>query len=223
MSETSIVIPVRDGERYIGEAIESLLAQTAPPMEIIVVDDGSSDRSAEIVTGYAGVRLVQIERRGPGAARNVGVACASSPLLGFLDADDIATERRLELQVELLERRPEVHGVVGRMQMFISEDCDPAVRERALPVAGTPVAYLASTLLMRRDAFLATGGLNDGLTNAEMIDWFARARRELAFAEVDAVVLRRRIHGANNSLRRDQMHRELMRVARSAVLRARDA
>ncbi|MGD0198626.1 MAG: glycosyltransferase family A protein [Solirubrobacteraceae bacterium] len=216
----SAIIPVRDGERYLCEAITSLAEQTHPPAEIIVVDDGSTDLSGSIARSCHGVRVVQTPPRGPSSARNLGAQIATQPLIAFLDADDAATPRRLELQVAELGRREHLDAVVGRMEVFVSDDCDPRLRERAHVPEGAPVAYLTGTLLIHRAAFLATGGFAENLPNAEVLDWFARARGQLAFGSVDHVILRRRIHGANRSLNQDELRAGVLMAARSGVLRA---
>jgi glycosyltransferase involved in cell wall biosynthesis len=218
MSGISVVIPARDRERYIAEAIESLLAQTLPPQEVIVVDDGSSDGTAAAAE-LLGAIVVRSEGRGPAAARNLGARTARCELLAFLDSDDLATPRRLELQAEALTARPEIDGVVGRMESFVSDDSEPGLRARVVLPEGSPMAYLASTLLVRRQVFLDSGGFDDRLRAAEMIEWFGRTRTTLRFAEIDAVVMRRRVHGGNNSLIAERMRREVLSVAHQAVLR----
>ena len=97
-------MPVRDGERYLEAALRSLLDQTRPPDELVVVDDGSRDGSAALAEAL-GVRVLRRPALGVAAARNAGVAATSADLVGFLDADDLAEPRRLELQVAALAPR----------------------------------------------------------------------------------------------------------------------
>ena len=95
------MIPAFDAERYLGDAIESILRQTCPPVELIVVDDGSSDRTPEIALSFGdSVRCVRQPHSGIGAALNRGIAMAHGALLAFLDADDLWTENKLALQLE---------------------------------------------------------------------------------------------------------------------------
>ncbi len=110
----SVVIAVHNGGRTLKRAIDSVLAQTRPPHEVIVVDDGSTDASAEIAAGYgAPVRVLRQENRGVSAARNAGVAAASGDWIAFLDADDYYYPERLALAAEAIERFPEVDFVTG--------------------------------------------------------------------------------------------------------------
>src|SRR6185503_15656269 len=102
----SVVVPTHNGERYIAEAIDSILAQTVPPAEIIVVDDGSIDEGPRIARSYdAPVSVLHQANAGAAAARNTGIAAATQPYLAFLDHDDLWTPRKLELQLAALARR----------------------------------------------------------------------------------------------------------------------
>jgi glycosyltransferase involved in cell wall biosynthesis len=222
-SSVSIVIPVRNGERYLGEAIASLHTQTRPPLEILVVDDGSTDASAALAAALPGVVVLQNRGDGAAAARNTGAGHARGRFLGFLDADDLATEYRLELQAELLEADSTLGGVVGAMERFVSPDYDAAALGRAPTgsFAAGEIAYLPSALLVRRSEFAATGGFADDLAAGEGVDWFARARAQMMIAALDVVVLRRRVHQHNYSRERSTLHRGYLDAARLAVQRHR--
>ena len=107
----SCIVPVLNGERYLTEAIASVLTQTEPPLEIIVVDDGSTDRTVELARSFGdAVRLVRQEHRGVSAARNHGVRVARGELLAFLDADDLYLPRKLAQQ----RARPVTRGRAKR-------------------------------------------------------------------------------------------------------------
>lgn len=101
----SVIIPVYNGERFLAEAIRSALDQTLSPAEIIVIDDGSTDASAEVARGFGPpVRVLAQANLGPAAARNLGVAHAAGDLLAFLDADDLWMPEKLAYQVQFLCR-----------------------------------------------------------------------------------------------------------------------
>ena len=104
----SVVIPVFNGERFLAEAIESVAAQTLPPEEIIIVDDGSTDASPAIAGSFSKVRLIRQPNTGGAAARNAGIGAARSDLVAFLDQDDLWAPRKLELQAAHVTASPEL-------------------------------------------------------------------------------------------------------------------
>ena len=111
----SVVIPVYNGEAFLADAIESVLGQTLPVSEIVVVDDGSSDQTVAIAEQYAskGVRCIQQRNQGPSAARNTGIAATAGELIAFLDCDDIWLPQKTALQVEFLAAFPNCGLVAG--------------------------------------------------------------------------------------------------------------
>lgn len=211
----SVVMPVRDGERYIAEALDSILSQDPPPDEVVVVDDGSQDQTAALAQ-RAGrrVRVVQQARIGSGSALNRGIVEARSEIIGFCDADDLWMPGKLDRQLEALETDPAAAGVGGLVEQFVSPDAPELVgrvRLRTDPMA----ADLLGALLVRRSAFDAIGTFNERFDNP-LVDWISRARViGIRFLSVDEVVLRRRIHGANWSIvHREKSRSSLLRIAR---------
>lgn len=200
MTLVSIVIPVRDGERYLGEAIESALGQADVSVEVVVVDDGSTDESAAVARRYAPhLRLLERGRSGAAAARNAGVRCARGTHLAFLDADDVLPPRSVAARLEAAAQATAPPDFVwGRVRCFVSPDLD--AREAAAIACPTePIrGRLPGGLLLRRAAFDAIGPLPTHLRVGEFIAWAARAP-ELGMVELDIadVVLRRRLHRTN--------------------------
>src|SRR4051795_12834241 len=118
-ARVSTLICVRDGADYLGEAIESALAQTVPPAELIVVEDSSTDASAEVARSYAPrVRLLQPQPPGLGSARHVAVRAAACELVAFLDTDDLWEPDKLELQLEAFAQDPELDFVFAHAREF---------------------------------------------------------------------------------------------------------
>lgn len=119
----SVVIPAYNARAYIGRTIESVLRQTHPPSEIIVVDDGSTDNTAEVIRGFAGrVKLIEQANAGASAARNAGIEAATGDWIAFLDGDDEWLDQRLEKQADYLRRYPELVWVTGN---YYECFCDP--------------------------------------------------------------------------------------------------
>ncbi len=208
----SAVLPAFNAERYLGEAIRSVLEQDARPLEILVVDDGSADGTAAVAEGFGeAVRLLRCAHGGIGAARNRGVAAARGELVAFLDADDVWPPGRLRALRHAFQAEPAPDLVFGRTVEFRDSGVESPPCQAMLPGAA----------LLRLDAFRRVGPFREDLRVGEFIDWMARAR-ELGLREavIDAVCLRRRIHASNTG--RDTAARiDYTEVVRQALLRRR--
>jgi glycosyltransferase involved in cell wall biosynthesis len=219
----SVVIPVYDGARYLGEAIASVLAQGHEPLEIVLVDDGSTDGSVAAAGPFAAaVRVLRQSNQGAPAARNHGARAARGDLLAFLDSDDLWVAGRLDRQLACFAADPRLEMVWGMVEQFLSPDLGEATRARRAyspePLPG-PGPH---TMLIKRDAFWSVGPFDTSLRIGESIAWLARAReagiRELQLA---AVLLRRRLHGTNMTVQRRDARTDYLRIAREALERRR--
>jgi glycosyltransferase involved in cell wall biosynthesis len=215
------LIAVRDGAPFLAQAIESALAQTLAPDRVIVVDDGSTDDSAEIAERFG--TPVTVLRRPPAgapAALNAALAESTAPLVAFLDADDLWLPRRLELQAAALARRPEIELVYGHVVEFLDGDGD-----RLLVRDGPQAGPLKSALLARRSLFDRVGEFDASYAVVDFPEWYARCRAAGAVEELlPDVVAQRRVHGGNVTLqRRDTTHAEYLRLARASLARRRTA
>jgi glycosyltransferase involved in cell wall biosynthesis len=196
----SVVIPVRDGARFLEQALHSAVKQR-PVLEIIVVDDGSSDGSAEIANSLAGTVVVEQSPRGPGAARNAGASRARGEFLAFLDADDVWLPSKLEAQLEALGPAPRPALAFCAFEMFAEPGSalPPGARREQLGRAIR--APLPSALLLRREIFFRVGQFREDLATAEDVEWFQRAARAgVGSVFVERVLLRKRVHAGNTSL-----------------------
>lgn len=223
-SLVSCVIPVFNGERFLGEALESVFAQTYRPLEVVVVDDGSSDGTARILAGFGSrIELINQANAGPAAARNRGVEAARGDWIAFLDADDLWLHDKLDRQMACLAAHPGADVCLCRVQNF----WEPQLAAEAARLRGTVHArpYRASWpgLLARRDVFDRIGALDPGLTHRDFGDWLQRARvRGIETANCDDVLVRRRIHEGNISRRRGADEAaELLDLAERALARRR--
>jgi glycosyltransferase involved in cell wall biosynthesis len=194
----SCVIPVRDAEAFLGEALDSVLAQTRPPQEVIVVDDSSSDRSARIAEAYgAPVRVLAGRHRGPAAARQQGIEAATGDLLSFLDADDTWLPEKQERQLERLAARPDLEMSLCQCEMFW-EDGLGDEEERYRAIGRHRGAYLFQTMLVWRSVFDRIGPLDPARIYGDNVDWLARAADAGVVTEVlDEVLVSRRMHAGS--------------------------
>ena len=209
----SVVIPAFNAELYLAEAIQSVLAQGIPGIQVVVVDDGSTDGTAAVAAAFgAQVALICRPNAGIGAARNAGVERAAGNLLAFLDADDVWPAGSLAGRLAVLDADPGADGVFGMVQEFRDGGDDLP------PQAGG----VAGALLVRRAKYEVVGRFDQGLRVGEFIDWMARAHEAgLKFRSVPGVVLRRRLHAANTGIVQRDARVEYTRVLRAALERRR--
>jgi len=218
----TVVIPAFNAVRYLAEAIDSIRAQGAFALEILVVDDGSTDGTAELASGLgADVRVIRQPNGGAAAARNTGIAAASGDLVGFLDADDLWPPGRLALLVGYLRERPGLSMVVGRIQ--IVRATGPDGHESALAPAGPPWhAPSFGAGLFRPEVFTQVGALDATLPAGEDLDWFIRAReQDVPTAVVEETTLWYRLHGENLTSGADPIRRRMLLALKRSLDRRR--
>lgn len=216
----SIIIPVYNGERYLAEAIGSVQAQSYRPLEIIIVDDGSTDESARIAQQFP-VRYCHQPQRGPGAARNRGIEQAHGEFLAFLDSDDVWLPDKITQQLAILAARPELEAVFGQSEQFSSlEISAPSTRFIGITLNG----LCAGAMLIRRTALIRVGLFATHWQVADFVDWYIRAQEaELKSVALPEVVLRRRVHLNNLTIRsRETARSEYAQVLKAALDRRRN-
>jgi len=219
----SVMIGVYNGARYLGEAIDSVLAQTHPPYELIVVDDGSEDESGAVASSYGPpVRCIRQERGGMAASRNRAIKEASGSYFAFLDADDRFPPDKLERQLGVFYGDPRLDVVYGHVTEFLSPDLDEAARSllRA-PLHDVPWPT-PNLMLVRRESFFRVGLFSTHLKVGIGVDWHARAKESgLKSAVPPFVVLERRLHAENNGIRQRQFKPQYLHVLKAALDRRR--
>jgi glycosyltransferase involved in cell wall biosynthesis len=222
------IIPARDAERYLAEAIDSVLGQTAGAPELLVVDDGSTDGTAPVAAAYgAALTVLRQPPQGRAAACNVGLRAARGEFIAFLDADDLWHPEKLARQLAVFRTRPSVDYCLTAIQNFVSPEllapgAAPGDRD---PAALRPQrACSLPALLARRRLFDRIGEFRAALCHAHDTEWFLRARASGAeLAPVDEVLVYRRLHRRNTSLMNAaSSQREYLSLVR-AVLAARRA
>jgi glycosyltransferase involved in cell wall biosynthesis len=215
------VIAARNYERYVGETIESLLAQSHAPSQIVVVDDGSTDATAAVASRYLPrVQILKIKHSGIGAARNRGIAelCDVDAVV-LADADDMLTPGSIERRAQVLSVRDDVDLVFGRCQRF-----ENVHDGRPVPTGPAQPAHVPSAMMVRRSALDRVGPFSTGWRVAEGLDWLLRARElGLRDATVPELISWRRVHGANNSLKHRAAIDEFPRALKASLDRRRAA
>ena len=230
----TVATPAYNGERFIAEAIESVLGQSWPRVELIVVDDGSTDGTAGVVEGFAGegVRLMRQANAGPAAARNAGIRAGSGEFVCYLDQDDRMTPRRIELQVGYLLEHPDAGIVLGREELEVEPGTElpywASVERLPKPGAGPGAGpnrdtiHPPNTLLARRAAFEQLGGFSEDVLYSDDVDFVLTANDlGIGVGMIDDVVLTHRLHGANITNDHDTLLRGLAHVLKRRIERRR--
>lgn len=219
----SLIIPAYNARRTIGETIESVLAQTLVPDEIIVVDDGSSDGTADHpVLAHSNIRVLRQDNAGAAKALNVGVANASGDYVSFLDADDLWLPEKQKLQLDVLTGRPDLPGVTAHFRSFCCPTSTPAERAGWNVPTEPQIGWVIGTLLLRRQTVDRTGPFPEGVHAGYNIDWLDRMRKAgLEPLLLPDVVMERRIHAGSLSQRSRARDDGYLSVARRALERRR--
>jgi glycosyltransferase involved in cell wall biosynthesis len=198
----SVLLPVHDGERFLREALDSVLGQTLGAVEVIVVDDGSTDGTSEVLAEHPDPRLrvVQREHEGLVAALGAAVGEATSPFLARMDADDVSLPERLERQVGFLEANPSV-GVVG-CGVEVVDEAGRTEGTIALPPGDLDLRrrlllrnpFTHGSVVIRRSAFEQAGGYRPDYGANEDYDLWRRLARGWELAAVPEILYRYRRH-----------------------------
>ena len=213
----SVIIPVYNAARFIRDCLDSVLAQSGPfALDVIVVDDGSTDDSLAELRGYAGVRCIEQPNHGPAAARNAALRLAQGDYLAFLDSDDQWPVGKLAAQIHLLESYPELGLVFGDCRQFDSHSAfDQTLFESAgydLGFWGAPVHVeqpyakliednfiTTGSVVMRRACLEAVGDFDETLKLVEDLEYWLRVAQACPIGRLDTVCLLRRRHADNTS------------------------
>ena len=216
----SAIVPVFNGERFLREALDSIAAQDYAPLEMIVVDDGSTDDSALIAQRCAQAHYLFQPNQGCGPAKNTGLSAAHGEFIAFLDADDLWLPGKIRQQVEALRRAPEAGITTGRMTFFFEPGVSRPAWVPAAFLTEPQPAYLPSGLLIRRSVFDQVGIFDSTFALTNDYEWLTRAR-DAGVPEVltPHVVVRRRVHDGNLTYRTAELSEELLRMLRTSVHR----
>lgn len=222
--EVTVVIPAYNASSTIAEALKSVLAQTLPASEIIVVDDGSTDETADVVQSLAaGIVLLRTENRGAASALNSGVEAAQGEVIAFLDADDLWMPEKLELQVRRLAKPGGEDLVMCHYEAFVCPSLTPEQSSRLRYAAGAQPGLLLGCMAIRKRVLDDSSARFDAsLRTGYHIDWLRRLRASgIAETILPDVLMRRRIRsgtlGSRTARAGDGLSRDFLEIARRAL------
>lgn len=210
-----VLIPVRNGARYVEACLDSVRSQTLQPRRVVIVDDGSTDATPELLRQYAerwpALRVVRSEPMGVSHARNLGLAACEAPFVAFLDSDDVWTPEKLERQMALLASRPSV-GWVHCSYFVIDQGGEIIPNATVFPPTKRgdifvdlldhyPLSGSASAVVARRDLVAAAGGFDEALFHGEDWDLWLRLARLAHVDFVPEALVGIRVHEASSQRR----------------------
>ena len=232
----SVILPVHNGERFLSGALQNIQQQKYQPIETIVIDDGSTDATADIVAKFKGLqenlRYIYQSQQGPSAARNRGIEAAQGDVIAFLDVDDLWPDNKLACQVDYLAAHPDVEiaqGLILRMQAELPNDSQDSFKhEPAQPLCFRPVLepYFFINLgscVYRRSLFERVGLFDEALWDNEDTDWFTRAwEQNVIKVSLPEIGLFYRKHDRNMTLeQKDLVYFGLIKIYQRRIARRR--
>jgi glycosyltransferase involved in cell wall biosynthesis len=232
MPALSVVMSVYNGERFLAEAVESILRQTFSDFEFIIIDDGSTDQTPAILADYARrdarLRVLPQSNRGRAESLNRGIHVAAAPLIARMDADDIALPLRFEKQMDFIASHPRV-GLLGAGIDLVTTDgrridsFSPPAEDRDLRVAmlrNNPFRH--PTMVMRKEVVVSVGGYRKALLDCDDFDLWLRMAEHTEIANLPYTLLLYRLH-ADQVTTRNMIHQVLCAwVARAAAARRKE-
>jgi hypothetical protein len=207
----SVVMSVFNGQAFLSEAIESILSQTFRNFEFLVIDDGSTDRTAEILADYASrdvrIRVMRHGNKGRTASLNIGINLAAGKYIARMDADDVALPDRLRDQVEFLEQHPEVGLLGGAVELInrqgkVIQTTRPPLEDeeiKSVMLGYNPMCHPA--VMMRKEAAIGAGGYREAFSESEDYDLWLRMSERCQLANLGKPILQYRVHSGQASMR----------------------
>lgn len=218
----SVILVVRNGARYIAAALASIFQSERKPLEIIVLDGGSTDDTATIAAATPLARVISQRSTGIANAYNEAIDIARGELIAFISHDDMWTPGKLDIQAGFMRANSDCLITVGMVEHFLDEGAMPPAGFRRELLAQPHPGWIMESLMARRRAFELVGRFNPDFAVSEDTDWFARARDlDIRSAVLPEVLVRKRVHATNASLNDAKINALLLRAMRSSVERKR--
>jgi glycosyltransferase involved in cell wall biosynthesis len=218
----SVIIAVKNGERFLSSAINSAVEQDYQPIELITVDGQSTDSTPEIAKSFREIRYIRQTNQGIADAWNVGIDAAKGEFVAFLSHDDLWTPDKLSVQINYMLNHQEIQYTVSRVRFFLEPGyrIPPGFRKELLN--GDHVGHIMETLVAYKSLFTVIGRFDPTLTISEDVDWFARASdSNIPVAVIPKVLLLKRVHDANITLNTPTGNQDLLRALRRSIARKR--
>lgn len=217
----SILLPVKNGERFLAEALESAIGQDYAPFEILVIDDHSSDESIAIARGFSDVRCFSTEEPGMGQAYNVGLRAAHGDVLAFLSHDDLWLPGRLREHVGYMQANPSLDYSFCRSKAFLEPGDALPPGSRRDDIGKETFRMIMEALLVRSSAVGRIGFFNEEINTSQDSEWLIRAKDAgLKMGVLEKALVRRRLHSSNSTYQASRAaaeNKNLLRMLRRSI------
>ncbi|MCB0209232.1 MAG: glycosyltransferase [Anaerolineae bacterium] len=218
----SVIIIVKNGERFLRQAIDSVLAQNYTLREIIVVDGQSEDKTAEIAQSFEQVSYIRQTNKGVADAYNLGIEVATGDLIAFLSHDDLWLPHKLNRQVDQMQRQPHIQYTVTKIKFFLEPGCAIPAGFKPELLEGGHVGRIMETLVARKSLFNWVGKFDDAYSIANDVDWYARVKdQNIPMAVIPEVLVHKRIHDKNTAADAQANNQQLLQILRRSLHRKR--
>lgn len=218
----SVILPVYNGEQYLADTLDSIFAQDYCPFEVIVVDDGSSDDSAEIIQSYKDVCYIYQANQGVPVARNTGITAAHGEYIAFSDQDDLWLPNKLRVQMGFLLQHPDVQYVLCKNRLFLEPGIKrPSWLKQEL-LESPQLDFSPGALVARKTIFQQLGQFDPNYQTASDVDWIFRAKdANIPMHTITEVLVHKRIHAGNQSYQVNRLHKEYLKLVRASIQKQR--
>lgn len=218
----SVIMVVKNGERFVRDALESIYNQDYPEFEVIVVDGRSEDNTIAIVKEFNPDKIIMQKGEGISDAYNTGIQAANAEYLSFLSSDDLWMHDKLKTQIKYMLNHQKVMYTNTLIEFFLEPGSGIPIGFRRNLLDRPHPARIMENFVVKKEVFKKVGFFNSDLSTAEDVDWFSRAQDlNIQNHIVEKVLLIKRIHGMNISLNSEENSINLMKVLRKAVQRKR--
>ncbi|WP_025742443.1 glycosyltransferase family A protein [Aquimarina pacifica] len=221
-NKISVIIPAYNAANFIKESIDSILAQTYPIAEIIVVDDGSTDATKDIIQQFDNIQYIYQKNQGTAVALNTGIKASKGDFFALLDHDDLWHKSKIEKQIQCFINEPSLDLVFTNITNFLSPDMDADLIKTIDFSPKTMVGIHKSALLVRTSSFLKVGMFDTNSNTQDLLEWYARFK-DIGLNEyiLPEVLVQRRIHGTNQTLLNKEMKNDFPKVLKAILDRRR--
>lgn len=216
----SVIVAVKNGERFIRESLQSVYDQNYPAIEVIVVDGRSTDNTLSIVNEFEHHKIIHQEEAGISDAYNIGIKAAKADYVSFISSDDIWMRDKLITQISYLMNHHEVMFTNSYIKYFLDSGSEIPYGFRKKLFDGVHPARIMENFVAKKKVFECVGYFKKDLSTAEDVDWFSRAHHlNIPSHVIPKVLLKKRIHNRNTSMNVLVNNKNLLKVLRSSVHR----